>query len=90
MTELIADGEDRTGIENAQNKVTYSVLVDEMTIGGDLACESYGVKAVAPDGTSASVANITISISRIDELIELLRRNNVSPVHLRDVVEDWL
>ncbi|MDE6107838.1 MAG: hypothetical protein K2F83_04085, partial [Oscillospiraceae bacterium] len=34
--------------------------------------------------------NITVSIPRIDELVDLLVRNQVSPTHLRDVVDDWL
>ena len=34
--------------------------------------------------------NITVSVERIDQLLELLRRNCVSPVTLRDVVLDWL
>ncbi len=68
----------------------YYILVGQMEINGAFACESYGVKIVGPDGREAAVPDITISVSRIDELMELLRRNNVPPEHLRDVVEDWL
>lgn len=67
----------------------YAILVDEMAVGG-LCCESYGVKVTGPDGTCEEVPNITVSTGRIDELVELLRRNQVSPVTLRDVIEDWL
>lgn len=59
-------------------------------LGGGLSCESYGVKVAGPDGEEASVPNITVSVERIDQLLELLRRNCVSPVTLRDVVLDWL
>ncbi|MBM6926649.1 DUF6514 family protein [Pseudoflavonifractor phocaeensis] len=67
----------------------YSILVDEMAVGG-LSCESYGLKVVGPDGDWAEVPNITVSVRKIDALAELVRRNQVSPVTLRDVVEDWL
>ena len=55
-----------------------------------LSCESYGVKVTGPDGDWEAVPNITVSTGRIDELAELIRRNQVSPVTLRDVIEDWL
>lgn len=67
----------------------YAILVDEMSVGG-LSCESYGVKVIGPDGDWEAVPNITVSTGRIDELAELIRRNQVSPVTLRDVIEDWL
>ncbi len=67
----------------------YVILVDEMTVGG-MSCESYGVRVTGPDGDCAEIPNITVSAGRIDELLDLLRRNQVSPVTLRDVVDDWL
>ena len=67
----------------------YVILVDEMTVGG-MSCESYGVRVTGPDGDCAEIPNITVSAGRIDELLDLLRLNQVSPVTLRDVVEDWL
>ncbi|WP_209344170.1 DUF6514 family protein [Flavonifractor sp. AGMB03687] len=67
----------------------YAILVDEMAVGG-LSCESYGVKVTGPDGDCEAVPNITVSTGRIDELVDLIRRNQVSPVTLRDVIEDWL
>lgn len=67
----------------------YVILVDEMTVGG-MSCESYGVRVTGPDGDCAEIPNITVSAGRIDELVDLLRRNQVSPVTLRDVVDDWL
>ena len=36
------------------------------------------------------MTNLTVSAGRIDQLMELLVRNGVTPVTLRDVVEDWL
>ncbi len=68
----------------------YAILVDEVAAGGFL-CESYGVRITSrASGEHSEVANVTISASRIDELMDLLVRNQVSPIHLQDVVADWL
>ena len=90
MRELLVDtctGEEEDGTAHS---FQYYILVDEMELGGGLSCESYGVKVAGPDGEEASVPNITVSVERIDQLLELLRRNCVSPVTLRDMVLDWL
>lgn len=68
----------------------YAILVDELPVGR-FACESYGVRVTSRStGERAEVANITVSVPRIDALMDLLIRNQVGPDHLRDVVEDWL
>ena len=36
------------------------------------------------------IPNITVSISRIDALVDRMLRNTVSPASARDVVDDWL
>lgn len=82
MRELLLESPEGCGYD-------YAILVDEMAVGG-LCCESYGIKVTGPDGESEAVPNITVRVERIDELAELLCRNQVSPVTLRDVVEDWL
>ena len=68
----------------------YFVLVGEMTVSEGFSCESYGVRVREQGGESGEVPNITVSISRIDELMELLVQNVVTPCTLRDVVDDWL
>lgn len=89
MRELLAEDRRETGEDGREHRYRYYVLVGEMPLGG-LACESYGVKVVSEDGEEASVPNITVSTARIDALLELLARNAVSPVNLRDVIDDWL
>ena len=89
MRELLAEDRRETGEDGRERRYRYYVLVGEMPLGG-LACESYGVKVVGEDGEEASVPNITVSAARIDALLELLARNAVSPVNLRDVIDDWL
>ena len=68
----------------------YAILVDELNVGA-FACESYGAQVTSrATGDYSRVRNITVSASRIDQLMELLVRNQVGPVHLKDVMEDWL
>ena len=74
----------------ADSPYDYSILVDELAVGA-FRCESYGAQVSARlSGDVSQVPNITVSASRIDELMELLVRNQVGPVHLQDVIEDWL
>ena len=39
---------------------------------------------------TAVIPNITVSISRIDALVDRMLRNTVGPASARDVVDDWL
>ena len=72
------------------HKFDYFVVIGEMSVGGKFACESYGVKVVEQGGDTAVIPNITVSISRIDSLMDMLQRNLVSPAGLDDVIADWL
>ncbi len=68
----------------------YYILIGEMNVG-TFCVESYGVRVVdRRTGESAQVPHVTIRIPRIDELMELLIRQQVGPITLRDVVDDWL
>jgi len=68
----------------------YFIVVDEKSVGS-FCVESYGARIVDPStGDEALVPNITVSVPRIDELMELLVRGGVRPEHLKDVVDDWL
>ena len=68
----------------------YYITIDEMPVG-DYACESYGLRITRRDGAEeAEVHNITCSISRIDELCELVLSGGVTPLNLQDVVSYWL
>jgi hypothetical protein len=71
----------------------YHVLVDEAKAGGEFMCESYGVQVSSCGGDEpeiCAIPNITTSVQRIDELMERLVGNVVTPTTLRDVVDDWL
>lgn len=90
MRELPVCTKEALDQEGRTRRYDYSILIDEMDVGR-FCCESYGVKiAEAPEGSVALAAHVTTSIPRIDELMELLTRNVVTPAGLRDVIDDWL
>ena len=90
MRELLVDTKTQTGADGTEYSFDYFVLVDEMRVGA-FDCESYGVKVAQRGGTEAAeIPNVTTSVARIDELLERLTRNFVTPSTLRHVVEDWL
>lgn len=62
---------------------TYELLEDPN------AQDCFGV-SVCFKYESSSIHHITGDIEKISRLISLLRRGNVTPVTLRDVVEDFL
>lgn len=90
MRELAVAQKEALDERGAVHIYDYSILVGEMAVSPGFSCESYGVRVKEQGGESSEVPNITVSISRIDELMELLVRNVVAPCTLRDVIEDWL
>lgn len=52
--------------------------------------KSYGVCIRDQDGAVAMISDITSEYERIDALLDLLIRGCVSPLHLPEIVEDWL
>lgn len=89
MKELLLDSNVVEG-EEASLTCRYIILVGEKKIGS-FSCEAYGVKIVNEQtGESAEFPDLTVSASRIDELMNLLIRNGVTPVGLEDVISDWL
>lgn len=51
--------------------------------------ESYGVR-IELEGETASVTGLSPSRQKVQALAETLARGAVTPVALRDVVDDWL
>lgn len=78
---------DETGREHTYD---YAILVGEMPVSSGFSCESYGVRIREAGGEEERVPHITVSAARIDELMDLLVRNTVTPCTLRDVIDDWL
>lgn len=67
--------------------LSYLLLVS----GGESGPESYGVKIVERNrGEAAHVLNVTVDAKRIENLLDMLTRNSVTPTGLVDVLADWL
>ena len=89
MREMVLDTREMAG-EERKLRCKYSVLIGEFPVG-NFSCESYGVKVEEEEtGEAACFPDLTVSAQRIDELMELLVRNEVTPTGLEDVIADWL
>lgn len=67
----------------------YYVLVELIECQG-LQCENYGVAVEEKEGDQVEILGITTSQQRIESLLRLLSKHQVSPIALGDVVADWL
>ena len=65
--------------------LSYHLLVEET---GDFG-ETYGVM-LEGFGQTAAISRVTASQCQALDLLEKLQQGTVTPVGLRDVVEDWL
>ena len=90
MRELAVAQKDVWDEQGNPHTYSYSILIGEIEFQEGFFCESYGVRIEESGGESGEIPNVTVSISRIDDLLDLLLRNTVTPCTLRDVVEDWL
>lgn len=68
----------------------YGLLVEDIEVDG-FRCESYGV-VITDRATGREHRRRHVTVSAMDAalLMDLLERNQVSPVTLDDVLEDWL
>ena len=89
MTETLIDSR-RIADETGTTRTLHYYLVTEEINQGNLACENYGIKVAEAHGDCTLIAGITVSQQRVDELLHLLIRNEVSPTTVGDVVADWL
>ena len=51
---------------------------------------AYGVRIEKADGECAELRDLTGSRERIEALFHMLWRGGVTPLSLRDIIEDWL
>ena len=57
---------------------------------GELPVRYYLLEEQLPGGDSAELRGITVSSSAIRRLLSCLMRCEVTPMSLRDIVDDWL
>ena len=94
MRVLYIAGRTERDQEGQLHSFDYFLLAEEVVAGETVLRESYGVRITSSTGGTAqetnSIMNVTASTQRINELMELLVRQCVTPVSLNDVVQDWL
>ena len=73
------------------NNIKYTV-VESAPSAETNSTVTYGITAydVSSDKVVAHIGDITCDKARIEHLVELCNRGKLSPIHLRDVVEDFL
>lgn len=67
----------------------YFLIVEEEKLDS-ITLEHYGVAIEGDNGETSLLRHITVNQSRVEGLLETLYQSAVSPLHLEDVVADWL
>jgi hypothetical protein len=87
MRTLAVCGKSLTGSD--KKDLVYWILVDEVTYRGCTVCEVYGAAVENRlTGEREAVHNITSRFDDILDAVTLISENLVTPVTLRDVIED--
>ena len=81
--------EEHTKNDEQMEKLSYFVLLREVDVPGWANLESYGVEIRLGD-ESAAVDDVTLSSERIKGIVKSLADWHVTPVHLREALEDLL
>ena len=69
----------------------YLITDDKCSVPEYAHCTEYGVGIqILETQESAYIHNITCDIRQATELVDLLATGFVTPVSLRDIVDDWL
>lgn len=67
----------------------YHLLCDTAEYG-DRLIPDYGIAVSSSQGEHIQIPHISPDFHRVSDLLTLLCEQAVSPIHLRDVVDDWL
>ena len=70
-------------------KYRYQIIRTKQNIEGIEEMESYGI-ACDSDDEPVAITDITTNLETVSALLGLLNRNDVSAIHLRDIVEDYI
>ena len=70
-------------------KYRYQIIRTKQNIEGVGEMESYGI-ACDSDDEPVAIPDITTDLETVSALLGLLNRNDVSAIHLRDIVEDYI
>lgn len=79
------------GAEEEKTLIYYVTINDLNDDATGIVLESYGVGVtIVESGETAVISNVTLSNTRILELIHVLADHLVTPVTVADIVDDWL
>lgn len=81
MKEEVYKTKDYVDLKGARHTLRYCIILEP---------EGFGVAIRDSTGEAAVVRDLTTRRSRAEEVLALLERNLVTPVTLRDVIEDLL
>jgi len=65
----------------------YRIFRETLTDCDD---ESYVTYGILCDETGKLISDVTMNRARIEKFVDLINDNELDPVHLADVVEDFL
>ena len=74
---------------NLNEKYRYQIIRTKQNIEGIGEIESYGI-ACCSDDEPVAIPDISTDLETVSALLALLNRNDVSAIHLRDIVEDYI
>ena len=72
-----------------QHTFRYRLRCDEVQQDGS-SFPDYGIAVHSSQGETVHIPHISPDRQQVCELLALLCEQGVSPVHLQDVIEDWL
>lgn len=74
-------------------RISYYILAEEVVAADHVLCENYGVRIVTVGKSgvqSESMRRITLCLSKVNQLVQMMATYLVTPSTLRDIVEDWI
>ena len=74
---------------NLNEKYRYQIIRTRQHIEGSGEIESYGI-ACCSDDEPVAIPDISTDLETVSALLGLLNRNDVSAIHLRDIIEDYI
>ncbi len=63
----------------------YGVFVENLQDSEESCCITYGISI-----ENIKIRNITVIRSEAEKLVDLLNHYDVSPIHFREIIEDFL
>ncbi len=71
-------------------EVVYYITVDDILGNNEAETESYGVGIRLENGDDDKIRGITFNAEKIEAIMKILSNGTVTPIGLRDVLDDML